>query len=1159
MSWNVYRPRGAVKGNEPTSGGAVVQSVPKFAIVKDNIDPLRCGRLRVYVEGMSGLDPDNADSWVTVQYMSTYYGQTLSTSPNTGEGTYKTNTHSYGMWSPAPDIGTTVIVIFVNGDPNFGVWIGAVPEPATLQMVPAIGASIPDVKVVLNKAEAESFGGATRLPAVNINSNNDSFMKNPNLIFQPRPVHSYVAGILFQQGLIRDPLRGVISSSAQRETPSRVMGISTPGRPNYAGGYTDESIAKTVTSTGTPPENLKIISRRGGHSLVMDDGNLIGQDQLIRLRTAMGHQILMSDDGQCLFIIHSNGKSWIELGKEGTIDMFSTNSVNIRTAGDLNLHADNNINMFAKKSINMSTETFTTESAKDTNVRVGGNFAQQVVGKYTVKVGGAMSMASAGEGSYYSDATMYINGKIINLNSGKASTVPQKVKPIPVVMHTDTLFDKGKGWLAAPGKLPSIVSRAPAHTPWDAAGSGVPVKVELNAENALPSSSSPSVAAASNAAATQSAGPQATATPATTATVPKGNPVSKAIDGPTTAAAISAQAAAAVTGPAAQAAAAGGGVTQMDGVVVPTVGQLGITPPQAEAAGYIKPGAAAAQAALANKGLPAEKVNSPNFFTGVPGGETFQQLANNVNAQVNAVVKNLQSAQAGLTAAGVITGKENGAAILGTVMAAATNGVQNTVNFIKNAATNVAGAAVGAINNAVGGAVNAVSSAASKVLGGVSAVMNLGNKAGAIAGALGGGMSALSASVSNMAAGFGKTASDLFESAKGQAAGAFNALKASLPTLKAGVPIDVKKIAEAAAGKAQGSATDLLNDGMKKLTDGASAATKAIDDAKSIASGASSAAAGAVTALTSAVSTAAGAATSTVNQVVGTAQQAGLNASKLISSASGVASGLNLIPGGVPSVMPQANNLGQTFNNLGKSATDTMQSLSTNLNTGLNSITNTINGTKSAITSATDLLSNGIPKFGGDPAAAVNGALDSAKNAVGSLTDKIAGAGGGLKGLALKGLPAPASGQLQSAIAGLAGGDTKVSLPITAVNTSDFGAATDEALASLMGAGISPPNFNGNPATMGESEAAKLLEKTTALNADITKTVSDIANNASSLTNTQTLLDSAKANLPEGAPQIDALKQKLDGVVGDGIKLQQNANNILNGASTLAGQIKKFP
>jgi uncharacterized protein (DUF2345 family) len=61
----------------------------------------------------------------------------------------------------------------------------------------------------------------------------------------------------------------------------------------------------------------------------------------------------MSDDGQCLHIIHANGQSWVELGKEGTIDMYATNSVNIRTQGDLNLHADNNININAKNDLNI--------------------------------------------------------------------------------------------------------------------------------------------------------------------------------------------------------------------------------------------------------------------------------------------------------------------------------------------------------------------------------------------------------------------------------------------------------------------------------------------------------------------------------------------------------------------------------------------------------------------------------------------------------------------------------------------------------------------------------------------------------------------------------------------------------------------------------------
>jgi hypothetical protein len=63
--------------------------------------------------------------------------------------------------------------------------------------------------------------------------------------------------------------------------------------------------------------------------------------------------------------------------------------------------------------------------------------------------------------------------------------VPAEVPKIPLVAHTDTLFDKVKGWLASPGYLLSIVSRAPAHTPWASANQGVDVKVNNNSSGAF--------------------------------------------------------------------------------------------------------------------------------------------------------------------------------------------------------------------------------------------------------------------------------------------------------------------------------------------------------------------------------------------------------------------------------------------------------------------------------------------------------------------------------------------------------------------------------------------------------------------------------------------------------------------------------------------------
>lgn len=483
MPEDIQKPKGPTKRSSPFSGGANPRLAPVIGIVKDNSDSTRSGQIKVYLRDNSGLDPDDYRNWRRVSFLSPFYGLTRPDSPNTGEGTYKGNSSSYGMWFSPPDIGTQVMCIFADGDLNTGFYIGCIPEPDALHMVPAIGSS---TYIVPNKGETKKYGDSARLPVTNINSNNKEFTNTSKYLTAAKPIHSYVAATMWQQGIIRDPIRGPIGTSAQRENISRVgFGISTPGRPIYEGGYDDTSVASNLSEDKNP--QLKVVARRAGHSFVMDDGDVVGQDNLVRIRTALGHQIMMSDSGQTLMILHANGQSYIELGKEGTVDVYSTNSVNVRTQGDLNLHADNNINIHATKNLNIQAENLHINSDKEIKVRAGTNFSQYTMGKHTVKADGPLSMYSQGDISMASGAQAFVNGSKVLLNSGKTGTNPATVPSIDKIDHTDTLFDNDKGFLAAPNKLKSITSRAPAHAPWANAGQGVNVQTSTSAEKKLPS------------------------------------------------------------------------------------------------------------------------------------------------------------------------------------------------------------------------------------------------------------------------------------------------------------------------------------------------------------------------------------------------------------------------------------------------------------------------------------------------------------------------------------------------------------------------------------------------------------------------------------------------------------------------------------------------
>lgn len=482
MATEVQRSRGRPSNYKFDRGGVPAEFGPFYGIVKNTTDSIRSGRIQVYIDAFSNGGENEPSKWITVSYMPQFFGSTPYNPAKQGVGSYiDGNSNSYGMWFTPPDVGITVLCVFVNGDRSQGYYIGTAPDQSIGHMVPAIGAAPVATQVIAENAnQAKYFEGATQLPVVEINTNNIALEENSRFFDAPKPIQSVVAETMFRQGLITDNQRGPISSSSQRESPSAVFGVSTPGPAVYQGGMKLGEIQQKVKSGQLKPQDLNVIGRVGGHSMVMDDGDTDGNTRLMRFRTTAGHQITMSDSGDFFYITHANGLAWFELGSQGTLDVYATNSINLRTRGDINLHADRDINMFAGGSIKAKAiEDITLQADADLTVIAQQNMLLYSKNYIGVKADGSLALQSA-TGSWDGGSALKFTAGGIDLNGPAADSVSAP-NNLATTIFDETVFSSATGWTTEADGLESIVTRAPTHEPYPYHNRGVDIEIPLEA------------------------------------------------------------------------------------------------------------------------------------------------------------------------------------------------------------------------------------------------------------------------------------------------------------------------------------------------------------------------------------------------------------------------------------------------------------------------------------------------------------------------------------------------------------------------------------------------------------------------------------------------------------------------------------------------------
>lgn len=470
---------------------------PYLAEVTNHLDPMYMGRLEVaLIKTIPSSTEFQAETYVA-NYCSPFIGSTSARFEGNNPSDFNDVQKSYGFWMIPPDIGTTVMVIFIGGDANQCYWFGCVQDPFQNQMIPGIPAS---TEVLMTDAQARQYQ-TSLLPVAE--RHKKSLKEGVSPSGKPKPVHPFALR-LKDQGLLKDDIRGVTTSGARREVPSAVFGISTPGPIDSSEGAKTGKIGyKTKEADGIDA----YVSRLGGTTFVMDDGDAEGKNELVRIRTRTGHQILMHNSSDLVYIANSKGTAWIELTSNGKIDVYAYDSVSIHSQHDFNFRADRDINIEAGRNIHVRSgknmeaniggfHNFTVEENSKISIRgnqdatIGGTAKLTVVGDMQI-LAGKNFVASANGGIDLSgeshvkmgsgdtlhvgaNGNIYVTGSQIDLN-GPAADAPdlatQAESPPILPLFTLPNREKKEGWeefkFYKSEDIRSIMQRVPTHEPWD--------------------------------------------------------------------------------------------------------------------------------------------------------------------------------------------------------------------------------------------------------------------------------------------------------------------------------------------------------------------------------------------------------------------------------------------------------------------------------------------------------------------------------------------------------------------------------------------------------------------------------------------------------------------------------------------------------------------
>lgn len=400
--------------------------------VCDTNDPQQMGRVRAVCLALNDSLQAKATDIPWASYV-TPFGGTIQAGTIGKDDSPVSGPHAYGMWA-IPKIGSQVLVMCLDGNPQIRVWMGCLHTPLATHTMPHGRYSYKDDKKLPDEEKQKPVGPFstfettieplhTNLRTAFDSSTNDDFTGEENFEFQSRGADFQVSGLGLGQV-------GSTTSSVEDDQDETAPAISVEGTnsngTDFAGsrqGYQTSRIAPDQVTELTPrnlDNTVTSIVSPGFHAFSMDDRQ---ENCRVRVRTTGGHQIIMDDSNERIYISTASGKNWIEMDEQGNIDIYTSGKISAHAEDDINFTSDRSIRFYGKAGIQLKSDQEVRITAEnDISLKTNAVFRAKAANNVLIEASKDVHIKSSGDMFQTAGATIHTKGKTLAFDSSSNSS-----------------------------------------------------------------------------------------------------------------------------------------------------------------------------------------------------------------------------------------------------------------------------------------------------------------------------------------------------------------------------------------------------------------------------------------------------------------------------------------------------------------------------------------------------------------------------------------------------------------------------------------------------------------------------------------------------------------------------------------------------------------